>query len=31
MEEKSRGEILKEKLFNIKENGWKSKNQEEKT
>lgn len=29
MEEKSKGEILKEKLFNKKENGWKSKSQEE--
>ena len=29
MEEKSKGEILKEKLFNKKENGWKSKSQDE--
>ena len=29
MGEKTQGEILKEKLFNKKENGWKSKNQEE--
>lgn len=30
MTEKTEGEILKEKLFNKKENGWKSKNEEEK-
>ena len=30
MAEKTEGEILKEKLFNKKENGWKSKSQEEK-
>ena len=29
MSEKSQGELLKEKLFNKKENGWKSKNEEE--
>ena len=29
MREKTEGEILKEKLFNKKENGWKSKNAEE--
>jgi len=29
MGEKTEGEILKEKLFNKKENGWKSKNEEE--
>ncbi len=29
MREKTEGEILKEKLFNKKENGWKSRNQDE--
>ena len=29
MAEKTQGEILKEKLFNKKENGWKGKTQEE--